>query len=70
MSQFVRWLRQNNFKLNDYGSAEGKLWERRTGRWSCLQVDEGMTTFIVCEDAVVYVVTKEQFKQAVNSIKK
>lgn len=63
-----KWLKDNKFHLNTYG--DGKFWERRTGRWSCMQVDEGLTTFIICEDAHVYSVTKQQFKAATNSIKK
>lgn len=53
-------LKKTGFKLTEY--PEGKFWEKRTGRYSCLQANEVCTQFIIMVDGVVYSCNAEEFK--------
>ena len=57
-------LIDNKFSLNEY--EEGKFWEKRTGRYSCLQANEELDTFFICDDGKVYSVTAVQFKDIIS----
>lgn len=54
------FLVKAGFTLNEY--PEGKFWEKRTGRYSCLQANEVFTQFVMVVDGVVYSCTAEEFK--------
>lgn len=61
-------LAGKGFTLNEY--PEGKFWEKRTGRYSCLQANEVCTQFIIAVDGVVYSCTAEEFKALLNQVRK
>lgn len=61
------FLAKKGFTLNEY--PEGKYWEKRTGRYSCLQANEICTEFVMLIDGVVYSCTAKEFK-ALTSIKR